>query len=90
MPLLLETGGERRCDTVAVVSCPAFLQAQRVLARPGMTRARLAAIRAKQMPDAKKRRLADFIIPTGLGRGPALRRLKAAVRLTTGAPARKV
>ncbi|TAN75433.1 MAG: dephospho-CoA kinase [Magnetospirillum sp.] len=81
VPLLFETGGRRRCDGVAVVSCAAFLQAQRVLARPGMTTERLAAIRAKQMPDAEKRRRADFVIPTGMGKPLALRRLKAAVRV---------
>ena len=81
VPLLFETNGGRRCDRVAVVSCAAFLQAQRVLARPGMTEERLAAIRAKQMPDAAKRRRADFVIPTGMGKPLALRRLKAAVRV---------
>lgn len=81
IPLLFETGGRKRCDKVAVVSCAAFLQAQRVLARPGMTLERLRSIRAKQMPDAQKRRLADFIIPTGMGKPLALRRLKAAVRV---------
>ena len=81
VPLLLETGGGRRCHKVAVVSCAAFLQAQRVLSRRGMTAERLAAIRAKQMSDAEKRRLADFIIPTGMGKPLALRRLKAAVRV---------
>ncbi|MGE5548136.1 MAG: dephospho-CoA kinase [Solirubrobacterales bacterium] len=81
IPLLFETGGERRCDRVAVVSCPAFLQAQRVLRRPGMYPARLAAIRAQQMPDAAKRRRADFVIPTGSGLAPALRALRRAVTL---------
>lgn len=81
IPLLFETGGERRCDKVAVVTCPAFLQAQRVLRRPGMTRDKLAAIRRQQMPDHDKRQRADFIIPTGIGRAAALRRLRAAVTL---------
>jgi len=81
IPLLFETGGARRCDAVAVVTAPAFLQAQRVLKRPGMSRARLAAVRAQQMPDAEKRKRADFIIPTGTGMAPALRRLAAIVTL---------
>ncbi|HSV29579.1 MAG TPA: dephospho-CoA kinase [Candidatus Omnitrophota bacterium] len=81
IPLLFETGGERRCDKVAVVTAPAFLQAQRVLKRPGMTPARLAAIRSQQMADGEKRRRADFVIPTGLGMRPALRRLRAVVTL---------
>lgn len=81
IPLLFETGGETRCDKVAVVSAPAFLQEQRVLKRPGMTRERLQAILAKQMPDGEKRRRADFVVPTGLGMRPALRHLKAIVTL---------
>jgi dephospho-CoA kinase len=88
VPLLFETGGERRCDRVVVVSCPAFLQAQRVLARPGMTAAKFRAILAKQMPDAQKRRRADFVVQTGLGRRQALRRLSAIVTLMRTSPAR--
>ncbi len=68
VPLLYETGMDHRCDRVAVVSAPAFLQAQRALARPGMTGDRLKAILSRQVPDAEKRRRADFVIPTGLGR----------------------
>ena len=67
IPLLFETGAERRLDAVAVVSAPGFVQAQRVLRR-GMAPERLAAIRNRQLPDAEKRRRADFVIPTGLGR----------------------
>jgi dephospho-CoA kinase len=72
VPLLYETGGERRVDAVAVVSAPPFAQAQRLRRRPGMSPARLAAIRARQMPDAEKRRRADFVIPTGLERRRSL------------------
>ncbi|MBX2832342.1 MAG: dephospho-CoA kinase [Rhodospirillales bacterium] len=68
IPLLYETGGEKRCDNVAVVSAPAFIQRQRVLAREGMTDDKFYAILSKQMPDIEKRRRADFVIPTGLGR----------------------
>jgi dephospho-CoA kinase len=68
VPLLLETGGEKRVDRVVVVSAPAAIQAVRVLRRPGMTAERLASIRARQMPDAEKRRRAHHVVPTGLSR----------------------
>lgn len=64
VPLLYETGGETYVDKVAVVSASAEVQRQRVLARPGMTPARLEAILARQLPDAQKRARADFVIPT--------------------------
>ncbi|MFE1597699.1 dephospho-CoA kinase [Methylobacterium sp. ID0610] len=67
VPLLFETGGEARCDAVAVVTAPAEIQRERVLARPGMTPGTFAAILAKQMPDAEKRRRADALIETGRG-----------------------
>lgn len=67
IPLLFEGGGERFLDAVAVVTAPAAVQRARVLARPGMSEEKLDAILAKQMPDAEKRRRADFIINTGLG-----------------------
>ncbi|NBS42965.1 MAG: dephospho-CoA kinase [Acetobacteraceae bacterium] len=76
IPLLLETGGEKRVDVVAVVSAPASVQAVRVLRRPGMTAERLAAIRARQMPDAEKRRKADVVIHSGLSRHFAVAQLK--------------
>ena len=81
IPLLFETGAERRCDYVLVVSAPALVQRQRVLRRPGMTEIRLAAILRNQMPDLEKRQRADFVVPTGLGRNLTLRRLRAIVRL---------
>ncbi len=86
IPLLFETGGERRCDAVAVVWAPRFLQARRVLGRPGMTPERLAAIGAQQMPDHEKRRRADFDLPTGLGRAFTLRRVRRIVRMLGGCP----
>jgi dephospho-CoA kinase len=84
IPLLFETGGDRRCDYVLVVSAPALVQRQRVLQRPGMTAIRLGEILEKQIPDAEKRRRADFVVPTGLGRNLTLRRLQAVVRLLRG------
>ena len=67
IPLLYETGGEERCDAVVVASAPAEVQRDRVLTRPGMTDAKLAAILAKQMPDADKRARADFVVDTSQG-----------------------
>lgn len=65
IPLLFETGGRGRVDKVVVVTAPTEVQRQRVLARPGMTEEKLAAILAKQVPDAEKRGMADFVIDTG-------------------------
>ena len=67
IPLLYETGGEKRVDAVVVVSAPYEVQRQRVLERPGMNEEKLAAILAKQLPDADKRARADFIIETDKG-----------------------
>jgi dephospho-CoA kinase len=88
IPLLFETGGEARCDAIVVVSAPPFLQRARVLRRPGMSASRLAAILAKQMPDGEKRRRADFVVPTGLGRRETLRRLAEIVRVASAAQPR--
>ena len=81
IPLLFETGGEALCDAVLVVSAPPAVQAARVLARPGMTEEKFRGILAAQLSDAEKRRRADFVVPTGLGKAETLRRLKAIVTL---------
>src|SRR5205807_10669864 len=90
VPLLFESGGERRCNYVLVVSAPGFLQRQRVLRRPGMTERRFTAILQKQLPDREKHRRADFIVPTGLGRNLTLRRLSTIVRVLRDRKSRPV
>jgi len=65
IPLLFETAGEGAFDKVIVVSAPADIQRERVLSRPGMTEQKLDAILARQMPDAAKRKRADFVVDTG-------------------------
>jgi dephospho-CoA kinase len=62
IPLLFESGGDRRCDAVVVVSAPATMQRERVMSRPGMTEEKLARVLAQQMPDAEKRSRADFVV----------------------------
>jgi dephospho-CoA kinase len=80
VPLLYESHGERRCDAVVVVWAPPHVQRARVLQRPGMTEARLAFIRAQQTSDAEKRRRADFLVTSGLGRAATRRGLARTVR----------
>ena len=65
IPLLYETRGEDQFDKVIVVSAPAAVQRQRVLARPGMTADKLASILARQMPDSENRARADFVVDSG-------------------------
>lgn len=67
IPLLFETGGDRRCDAVVVVSAPAEIQRMRAFERAGMTDDKLAAIMANQVSDADKRRRADFVVDTSQG-----------------------
>ena len=87
IPLLFEGGSERRCDHVAVVSAPAFVQRARALARDGMTEEKFDAILAQQTPDAEKRARAEFVVPTGLGKRfslAAIRRLLAGLTRPAG------
>ena len=65
IPLLFETGADKRCNYVICVVAPKKVQQSRVMQRPGMTAERLKAIRARQMPDAQKRKQADFTVDTG-------------------------
>lgn len=83
VPLLFESGREGRCDRIILVTAPKAVQTRRVMARPGMTEARLEAIRAKQMNEREKRRRADFIVWTSLGRADTWRRLTRIVSSVT-------
>lgn len=67
IPLLFETGGKNEVDKIVVVSAPQDVQRERALARPGMTEDKLDAILSKQVPDAEKRRQADFIVDSSQG-----------------------
>jgi dephospho-CoA kinase len=80
IPLLFETGGDARVDRVVVVSAPRSVQMQRVRGRRRMNAADIAAVIARQMPDAEKRRRADVIVHTGLSRHHSLRTLSRLTR----------
>ena len=80
IPLLFESGSIERCDFVLVVSAPLRLQRERVMRRAGMSESRFADILRAQLPDREKRRRADFVVATALGRSVTFRRLKAIVR----------
>ncbi len=80
IPLLLETGGDKRVDRVVVVSAPRAVQIQRVRLRRRMNDADIAAVLARQMPDREKRRRADVVIRTGLSRHHAQRALRRLIR----------
>ena len=84
IPLLFETGGRNRVDKVVVVTAPADIQRARVLERPGMSEEKLAAILAKQVPDAEKRRQADFVIDTGEGMDAARAAVDAIIAELSG------
>lgn len=84
IPLLFETGGERNMDAVVVVSAPAGMQRERVLAREGMSEAKLDGILARQMPDADKRAKANFVIDTGQGLEPARKQVREVLAALRG------
>lgn len=84
IPLLFETGSESRADVVIVVSAPAALQRERMLKRPGMTEARMAAMLARQLPDAEKRRRAHFVIDTAGALAETRAQVAALLRAVAG------
>jgi dephospho-CoA kinase len=89
IPLLFETGGDRRVDAVVVVSAPSEVQQARVLERPGMTMQKLQALLAKQMPDAEKRRRADFVVDTSRGFPAARAEVRAILDAVATMPKRR-
>ena len=84
IPLLFETGGERRVDAVVTVTASAETQRARVLARPGMTAEKFEQISARQIDDAEKRRRSHFLVDTGRGLAPARREVAAILRACRG------
>ena len=84
IPLLFETGGERHCDAIVVVSAPEAVQRARVLARSGMTQERFDQILARQVPDAQKRARAHFIVDTDRGVPAAERQVRDILRALAG------
>jgi len=83
IPLLFETGGDLYCDATAVVSAPLYLQKIRVMNRTSMTEEKFFGILKRQMDDREKRRRADFIIPTGLGKRIGFQHVKEIIRIVT-------
>jgi dephospho-CoA kinase len=84
IPLLFETGGDKYCDFVVVVTAPTQEQRRRVLARTDMTSEKFEKILASQIPDNEKRKKADFIIDTSLGLDHAKREVKKIILQLTG------
>jgi dephospho-CoA kinase len=89
IPLLFEIGGECDCDAVVVVSAPPDVQRTRAFERPGMTEAKFAAILAKQLPDAEKRRRADFIVDSSKGFDHAGAQVRDILRAMANMPRRR-
>ena len=88
IPLLFETGGEKEFEKVVVVSAPAEVQRARVLARTGMSAAKLDSILARQTPDEEKRRRADFVVDTGTDLSTTERQVRDILACLGIAPAR--
>jgi dephospho-CoA kinase len=89
IPLLFETGGDQRVDAVVVVSAPPDVQRTRVLERPGMTIEKLESILSKQIPDAEKRRRADFVVDSSQGFESARAQVRAILDAVAKMPKRR-
>jgi len=89
VPLLFETGGEKRVDAVVVVTTTPEIQRQRILARDNMTSEKLDAILARQLPDAEKRRRADFVVDTSDGTNPVRLRIRDILNEAVKMPQRR-
>jgi dephospho-CoA kinase len=89
IPLLFETGGQERVDAVVTVSAPAELQRARLLERAGMTQEKLEALIANQLPDAEKRRRADFILDSSQGFEAARNQVAEILRQVANMPKRR-
>lgn len=89
VPLLFETGGEKRVDAVVVVTTSPEVQRERILARDNMTPDKLDAILARQMPDAEKRRRADFVVDTSNGLDPVRLQIREILEAAAKMPRRR-
>jgi dephospho-CoA kinase len=89
VPLLFETGGDKRVDAVVVVTTSPEIQRERILARGTMSHEALEAILARQMPDAEKRKLADFLVDTSHGLDPVRARIRDIVEQAVKMPRRR-
>jgi len=90
IPLLFETGGEKRVDAVVVVTTSPESQRERILARGTMTSEALDAILARQLPDAEKRKRADFVVDTSHGLDPVRARLSDILDEVVKMPQRRI